>query len=331
MNRRQKKWLFAIQITVSVGMLSWLFFSIVRNDDLGELVSGFTTTSPFWIVFALFFTLVSFFLATYRWQKISATLGVERPFKTMFSHFMSGQFVSNFLPSTIGGDVLRVTRLSMETGKPQNSFASVIIDRFCGWPVLAAISLMGFALSPSLYSNGKGAEGLTAVLIVGGVLVAFILLSIVATLDITSRKLKRAEGVWRYISAINIGLVALRKNILHGLEVVVITFGMQFAMILAAVGAVEALDIQEIGFYALMAWIPLVLIVQVIPISVGGFGVREIALTIAFTTLGVPDGKAVQLGLLLALLNIGVSLIGAPTLALGGIKRVQNLSATEKV
>jgi uncharacterized membrane protein YbhN (UPF0104 family) len=57
---------------------------------------------------------------------------------------------------------------------------------------------------------------------------------------------------------------------------------------------------------------------QTVPISLGGLGIREGALVLFLHPLGVPTGRAVALGLLVYALNLTVSLLGAPSFALGG-------------
>ncbi len=59
----------------------------------------------------------------------------------LLNYYLAGQFVSNVLPTTIGGDVLRVSRLSRENGEPPASFASVVLERLTGWLVLPAADL----------------------------------------------------------------------------------------------------------------------------------------------------------------------------------------------
>ena len=54
------------------------------------------------------------------------------------------------LPSTIGGDVLRVSRASKTTGTGDIAFASVVIERLTGFVALPLLTLLGFALEPSL-------------------------------------------------------------------------------------------------------------------------------------------------------------------------------------
>ena len=67
----------------------------------------------------------------------------------------------------------------------------------------------------------------------------------------------------------------------------------------------------------LLAFVPAVLIAQVLPISISGLGVREGLFVLFLQPLDVPQSQAIALGLLLYVLNLVVSLLGAPAFAVG--------------
>ena len=75
-----------------------------------------------------------------------------------------------------------------------------------------------------------------------------------------------------------------------------------------------------------LAFMPAVAIAQVLPISLGGLGVREGAFVMFLGPLGVAAGQAVALGLLVYGLNLAASLLGAPAFAVGG-RRPNRVSA----
>ena len=68
---------------------------------------------------------------------------------------------------------------------------------------------------------------------------------------------------------------------------------------------------------SVLAYVPAVAMVQVIPITIGGLGVREGMLAFLFHPLGVPTGRAVAVGLLWYGMTLLVSLLGAPAFAVG--------------
>jgi hypothetical protein len=95
-------------------------------------------------------------------------------------------------------------------------------------------------------------------------------------------------------------------------------FAYQLALVLAAVAAARSLGLQPAGITALLAFFPAVAIAQVLPLGISGLGVREGAFVLFLGPLGVDAQDAVALGLLLYLLNLWVSLLGAPAFAVGG-------------
>jgi hypothetical protein len=230
---------------------------------------------------------------------------------------MAGQFVSNVLPTTIGGDVLRVSRLSKETGEPPGTFASVVLERLTGWLVLPVITIVGFTVNPGLRHLD------TATRVAFGVAFGTLALLIGVLAAVASKRIggrfASSEGWRRFAGAVHLGLSRLRQHPSAAANVLLVGFAYQLALVLAAVAAAKALGLPNAaGLTALLAFFPAVLIVQVLPISMSGLGVREGAFVLFLGPLGVAQQDAIALGLLLYLLNLGVSLLGAPAFATGG-------------
>src|SRR5205085_7252725 len=93
-------------------------------------------------------------------------------------------------------------------------------------------------------------------------------------------------------------------------------FAYQLAVVVAAWMGAQALDLH-VGIVAMLAFFPCVAIVQVLPISIGGLGLREGALVLFLSRLHVSHAHAITLGLLVYAMNLVVSLLGAPAFAAG--------------
>jgi len=74
---------------------------------------------------------------------------------------------------------------------------------------------------------------------------------------------------------------------------------------------------MSVGWWPVMAFVPVVAIAQVLPVSLNGIGLREGAFVLLLAPLGVAAGQAVAFGLLLYGMNLVVSLLGAPAFAIG--------------
>lgn len=320
MNRKQAISL-ALRIILSVAMLGVLVWR-VPSFDAEEVVPELTVRTVMWLIVAALLTLAGLVLSALRWQRVLQVLGLHADLRRLLSHYLAGQFVSNVLPTTIGGDVLRVSRLSRETGESPSTFASVVLERLTGWLVLPIISVAGFLVNPPLQHLGT-ATRVALGLAFATLLALSILLYAVADQRIGGRFAAR-DGWRRFAGAVHLGLAELRRQPGAAANVLLVGFAYQLVLVLAAVAAAQALGVRPAGLTALLAFFPAVAIAQVLPIGISGLGVREGAFALFLGPLGVATEEAIALGLLLYLLNLGVSLLGAPAFAVGG--RVANAS-----
>ena len=313
-NRKQTVSL-VLRLAVSGVMLAVLIWR-VPDVDVSEVLPELTLRTGLWLAVAAALTLGAIVLSALRWQRVLDVLGLHAGLRRLVSHYLAGQFVSNVLPTTIGGDVLRVSRLSKETGESPKTFASVVLERLTGWLVLPIISVVGFLVNPPLQHLGRATQvalGLAFVTL----LALCILLYAVADQRIGGR-FEARDGWRRFAAAVHLGLDRLRQQPAAAANVLLVGFAYQLALVLAAVAAAQALGVRPAGLTALLAFFPAVAIAQVLPIGISGLGVREGAFVLFLGPLGVASQDAIALGLLLYLLNLGVSLLGAPAFAIGG-------------
>lgn len=313
--RRHRRWVLPLRLLASVAML-WLLSTRIPDFEWSSLIPTWSPATWGWLAGAAGLTLIGIVLSALRWQQVLLALGLQARLGKLVSLYFAGQFVSNVLPTTIGGDVLRVSRLSRENGDIPDTFASVVLERLTGWLVLPLITFAGLAVNPGLRELGRAT--LLAVLIAAGTLTALVLVLIAADHPALGGRFRSREGWLRFVSAVHLGVSRLRHHPAAALNVVGVGLLYQLVLCLAAMMAAEAVGLTELGLTPLLAFFPAVLIAQVLPIGISGLGVREGAFVIFLAPLGVPAEQAVALGLLLYLLNVAVSLLGAPAFAVGG-------------
>lgn len=318
--RPPRRWVLPVRILASVGML-YLLFLQVPHLDVAAFLPKWQLTNTLWLLTAAVLTLVGIVLSTLRWQTVLHAMGLrDTKLGALLSHYLAGQFVSNVLPTTIGGDVLRVSRLSRENGDAPDTFASVVIERLTGWIVLPLITFAGFMINPGLRELGRATTIALSIAVVT-------LLALVAVLAIADHqrllgRFAERDGWTRFIGAVHLGVNRLRQHPAAALNVIAVGLAYQLVLVLAAAAAAESLGIAATGPTVLLAFFPAVLIAQVLPIGISGLGVREGAFVLFLAPLGVPAEQAIALGLVLYALNLGVSLIGAPAFAVGGRRQV---------
>jgi hypothetical protein len=320
---RRKHLLTAARLLASFGMLAFLL-SKFTSFNLSELLPEFHASNMAWLFSGLALTLVAIVLAAERWRLVAGVLHLRARLRTFVSQYLAGLFVSSVLPSTIGGDVVRVSRLGVTTGDTPGSFASVVLERVSGWVVLPLLTLVGLAINPSLLELGNatrvalflslGALGVLAVLLVAGVSPKL------------GGRVAHNEGWLRFIGAVHLGMERFRKEPLAVLGVLGVSLAYQLTMVVAAWAVAQALGLN-IGITVLLAFMPAVAMAQVLPISIGGLGLREGALVLFLHPLGVADGRAIAFGLLIYGITLAVSLLGAPAFAVGSGRRTLQQAA----
>lgn len=298
-----------LRLGVSAGLLVFLFVWV--EIDFDSLIPD-DGTAVAWLVAAFACVVSSVVLASLRWKQVCSALGLTVPTWRLVWHNFAGQFVSNFLPTTVGGDVVRVTRLGKDTGDRPTSFTTVIFERLSGWMVLPASIFVGLALDPHLRSLGAATRAAMVAAIATLIVLAVIVIA--AGNDYSGRLLARYEGSLAWLHAIHEGLDVLRTKPRDVARILGTGAMYQAVLVLAFWCAAHSIGIEQFGFRAALAFVPAVLIVQVLPLGIGGLGVREGALLLFLGELGVPDEKAVALGITIYALTILTSLIGLPSL-----------------
>lgn len=315
---KTRRWVMPVRLLASVAMLAFLF-SRIPDFSLHDLVPDPSPGTFAWLAGAVVLTFTSIVMSAVRWQQVLHALELPGPLYHLVRHYFAGQFVSNALPSTIGGDVVRVSRLSKENGESPGTFASVVLERLTGWVVLPVITFVGLLVNPGLRDLG-GATHLAVAVAVATLVGLVLLLLAVGNPRLGGRFADR--GGWRrFAGSVHLGLDRLRRQPLAAAHVLLAAFGYQLVLVCAALMASYAIGIgDEVGFTALLVFLPAVLIAQVLPIGISGLGIREGAFVVFLHPLGVPAHSAIAFGLLLYLLTLVASLAGAPSFALGGPK-----------
>jgi uncharacterized membrane protein YbhN (UPF0104 family) len=307
-----RPWVFWVRIAVSIGLLAVL----VSRIDFGSLIPEHARLVTLaYLALGLAVTLGGFVLSAWRWQRVLLVFDTPVRVRVLLSHYLAGQFVGNVLPSTIGGDVLRVSRAANSTDSRSTAFASVALERLSGFVALPVLSLVGFLAMPSLL-NGSTARASHLALIVDGVsLTALVAILVIAGSPRLAGRFREHENWMSFIGAVHLGVDRIRRHPRLALSVLSAAVLYQLSTVLVVWCAIHLLDL-EVPNAAVLAFVPAVAMLQVLPISLSGLGVREGALVL-FLHHWVHSGQAVAVGLLWYAMLLVVSLLGAPSFAIG--------------
>ena len=268
-------------------LLLWLIFSRV---NFSHLLNSFSSMNPLYWLGAFGLLVFTQVLSSQRWRILARAVGFEGGLGLYISYFFIGMFFNLALPTSVGGDVVRAWYLGYRSpgGPVQNrrskAFLTVFSDRFSGVLVLVAIAVIATWASPTeLPAWMKG----TVYLIGAGAVASFAFLPLIAKFGDRFTKIKVVLNSAKLCFG-NIGVLA---------STTAMSMWVQFAniSIMVLVGMGLGLDIP-VPYYFVM--VPLVTLMTMLPISLGGMGLREGATVLMLTPLGIEPATAVALSLL---------------------------------
>lgn len=285
---------FLIRIAVSLGLIAFMLSRLDGDDMLRFLRRA--------DVSLVLLTLVTVFVdrsfMVVRWMKLVEALDIHVPRLRVVKIFFLSTFFGSFLPSGVGGEAVRAVSFSRLTSRGVESVASVVMDRMLG---LLSMLLMGFMSLTVFYRvyPHPALVGVVVVLAVG--VVAALALGLSRTMH--ARVLALGKENWLSKATRAMGRYRDRLGTLA--LVLGLSLGVQGLRVLQAYFLSEALDLETPLIYFL-CFIPPILVVTMLPISVGGWGTTNVAYVALFSQVGMDrDGAFVLSVLILALGVIG--------------------------
>jgi glycosyltransferase 2 family protein len=298
-----------LKAIVSIGLLALLLSRV----DLARLWSYARNASVLWLASALCLYLLMVLASAWRWGVLLRAQRVALPFSRLTSSFLVATFFNNFLPSNIGGDVVRITDTAKPAGSKTLATTVVLIDRGIG---LLALALMAASGATMMHRMAVGPVG-PAVLWAGfglGAIVATPALLMPETMTKLLQPLRIFHQEWvdKRIATLTDTLTRFKETpaALAGCFAGAVL--VQGLLVLFYLAITRSMGIP-IGFAELAVIVPVSFIVQMLPVSMNGLGVREATFGFYFTRLGLPLESALLVSFMGAALILLFSLSGGVT------------------
>jgi uncharacterized protein (TIRG00374 family) len=298
-----------LKVVVSGGLL-WLLLGKV---DLARLWEYGRHASAPWLVTALGLYLAMILVSSWRWQVLLDAQSFHVAGSRLVNSYLVATFFNNFLPSNIGGDVIRIRDTVAESGSKTKATTIVLMDRGIGLLGLVLVAAVAATVAGDTFTRGMPLMvPLLWLAFLAGLAVATPLVLWPAAVTVLLAPLRRIHQEW-------VGERIARMTDTLG------RFGKApFALFKCFAGAV-AVQLILVGFYAAIArsmgipaspWhlavvVPVSFIVQMAPLSLNGFGVREAVFTYYFSRMGLPPETALAVSFMGAALIMLFSLSGA--------------------
>lgn len=301
--------IWTVKIVVSVGLL----YLLLSGVDLARLWHQVRTASVPWLAFALVLYLVIILVSAWRWSLLLRAQHVHVAFGTLTNSLLVATFFNNFLPSNIGGDVIRIRDSARRMGSKTLATTVVLVDRGVGLLALVFVAASGATVAARMSEAiGPLGPGLLWAALGVALAIALAVLLMPHGVGFLLRPLRAIHQEWvgeritRLTSALARFGQAPRTLVacLVGAVVVQAVFVGFYAAIAHAMGL-------RVPFAHLAILVPMSFLVQMLPLSVNGWGVREQTFVLYLTRLGLPAESALAMSFLGAALIMLFSTSGA--------------------
>jgi uncharacterized protein (TIRG00374 family) len=306
MSMRFKKGLQTLlKLLVSCGLL-YLLYRKTPVDSIRELLGSLDVRYLFPIAVMLVFNTV---ISAVKWQQFLRADGIGVPLRPLVASYLIGSFYNMFLPSNIGGDSYRIYDIARKSKETARTAVSVLADRVSGFLAMLSVGLASACAIGSQYDNSS--------LIV-------IPLTVFSAMVVSLYLLFKQQPVRYLLSVTRLERIGLLKKIVDKLLLSVARYGanrrllvkvMLFSYLFQCsvffiVFLLSRAIHSQLPFIYFCAFVPLISLMEVLPISINGIGLRDAGYVFFFGSVGMSDIETRSLALLFLAMSICYSMCG---------------------
>ena len=299
---------------IRIGVSAVLLFVIAWRTDWSVVGDKFVNLNV-WLWFAAVGVLVFAQVASARrWQLFAQELRFERSLGQYCAYYFIGMWFNLSLPTSVGGDVVRVWYLDNKSGRKLAAFASVFLERINGLLVLICVAFVGVLIAPM---ELPWAIQASVWCVAGGAVLGM------AALPIAQRfrwlPAQRRDQLRTMLELARIPRIVTWATFMSTLVQI------SGVISLWLIGTALGLDIPP-AYYCILG--PMVSLLTLLPISVNGMGVRELGTVVFLAPLGVHEDTAKTLAFLWFAVNVSVSLMGGLVYLFGAYPKAETASGS---
>lgn len=294
---------------VSLGLLGYLIYLAGPEQILAVFSKIWYDGGIVFIFLAAGLFLFSLLLLSLRWQLLVSGYGLNISTRQLFKFYLIGLFFNNFLPTGIGGDVLRIYNLIQESGNRTISFASVLTERLLGISSTLLLTIISLIV---LYNQIKSHLLLIIAFAMMFAVILFFYIAfnkrLVDPIDTLCQKItifRLGERIKKFFDAIR--FYSNSKQIFF--KILLVSLLSQIVIILKTFVLSLALGLNlNLGY--LFFVVPITFLLTMLP-SINGIGFRDGGYVILLARVGVDKASALSLSFLTLLIPMLISIAGA--------------------
>jgi uncharacterized membrane protein YbhN (UPF0104 family) len=292
--------LSALKVLISAALL----YLALRKVDLSELFSRIGLASLGWLGLAVAATFLQILFGALRWSELSVECDAPLTIRQAMRFNLIGTFFNQTLPSSIGGDAVRLWLVARGGAGWRAATYSIFVDRAVG---LVALAIVIVASLPWSYNLIRDPDGRGALLVVDFAALAagagFLLLG-------------RLQWPWlqnslatRHFHACSVIANRTLFSAQRGPKLVVYSLLVHVLTVVIAWCVIKSIA-APVLFSQAFQLVPPVMLITMLPISIAGWGLREATMALAFGYAGLVTSEGVNVSLLFGMVTFIVGAIG---------------------
>lgn len=290
---RRRRVLVGIKVLTTVGLMAWLGARMIQRDGVEVLLDRLSSLHAGWLAFAVALHFLAVLAGVSRWRLLLRAADLELPFADLLRSFLVGRFVGAFTPSTTGLDGWRLYDVGRATGAMGRSAAVIVVEKLVG---LLGMALVCAALVPfgGVELMGSSAIGASLGLAACAALGLFLMRRPRGLAALASRLPKRLR-----VSGDKVIDALAKSHLDRGQLLGAVGRGVVSHLALSSVFLATALAVGvDAPWTTVMVVGNAIVLAVLLPVSIGGVGVREGVAVLLLAGAGVSSTDAVLIALL---------------------------------
>jgi len=276
---------------------------ILRKIDFSQLGLVFSQVKLKYVVMIFFLLGVQTLIKAYKWHILMRAKKINVPIIKIFQLDYVSTFLSLFFPSSISVDIFRGYGISKEFATKKDAASSIIVDRLSGVFALLFLIYFGLFLFYGLIQN----IDFIYITLITTILVAVLIILLTNNIltKIFTRLVQKISNfkVQEKLSSLRKSLLDYRNHKACLLAIFALSTLRQVSRVLIYFFAAQAFD-QQVPLKYFFAYVPVIMLIIMLPISMGGIGVREGSFIYFFTKVGLSSSIAFAIPFLVSIVVV---------------------------
>ncbi len=297
-----------IKLLISIILIGW----IIHKVNLIKLKDILISANLLWILAAVSLHIYAYWASGKRWQILLNALEVKESVKNLIKSYLVGTFFNQFLPTIVGGDMIRAIDLSEPCQSLTKSLTIILLERFIGIIALLSLVNIGFILRMKYLDEVSYVSYwpiYAQITFIVSIIVLFSMGNVITNeveRHVPNKFIKKV--LYKILLVLNT-LTKFRSHPIPLLKAFVLSVTLQLVFILHYYFLSISIGLH-MSFAFLLIIIPIIFLLSMLPVSINGIGLREGLFIYFFSKIGVSPEKSLTICILGFSITLFYGLIG---------------------